>query len=149
MDDPRTIEAELSCRKTWYGGYLITLDCVAILLVAMPVMTALDGVYSPPYGSGVGLMGLLGILLSLFLYTIGTPFVHLFHRQIPQFFASIALRFALPCIVVIGFYEPADSNHGAVDVLPYLFAGLMGLGGAFLAMAIDWVVVARRTQRFH
>lgn len=125
-------------KAVWYGRYLVGVDCVALAGVIYLVISLLPG------GLHTGIEGVLVGVLSPLLYGIVAPLVHAFHGQFLKIFVSFGLRVALPLIFGWFFYEAPTANHGALDALPAVFAIGMGCVGAFVAMVLDWVFVARR-----
>ena len=121
--------------KAWYGWQTLTSDGAALLLGGVgAVRLATDDDYA---NRGFHGLSATGLRAGLFVFGVGTPFVHAFHSQGPRTVGSFAMRVALPVLgaLLLGSGGCAHADGPCLASGTGAYAG--ALGRALLAMAVD------------
>jgi hypothetical protein len=129
--EPLTPVAAPTEATVWYGYQNLAVDAGAFT-------TIIAGVQSGSSGFA---------LLSLGIYTVGSPIVHMVHDNGGRAAGSLALRLGLPVLggmIGVGAADCSDSGGECWDEVGGLVLG--GLAGITAAVVIDDFVLAREVR---
>ncbi|TXD35648.1 hypothetical protein FRC98_15695 [Lujinxingia vulgaris] len=117
--------------RIWYGWQLIAFDALALAITTYA------------FGNlGYGAPSSIDVVLSagIIIFALGSPALHLIHKQPWQAAWSLGLRVGTP---LLGAMTMDSGGYGAVSAIgPFLGA----LAGAALAPLVDYALLAFKTD---